>query len=116
LNAGLNNPSVAGRADTGSKTVANNSATFEVRNNLAKSRYEVKLGDQVAVIDYVLRNNQITYTHTEVPYTLRGQGIASKMVKAALDEANANGYSVHSRCWFVTQYIERHPEYHSLLV
>jgi len=89
--------------------------SLPVRNNAEKKRYEIQLGDRLAMIQYRLNNNRITFVHTEVPPALEGQGIASKMTKFALDEARDRGYAVRPLCPFVAGYIKRHPEYQSLV-
>ncbi|NEP83939.1 MAG: N-acetyltransferase, partial [Okeania sp. SIO3B3] len=85
-------------------------------NNTDASRYEVQLDDgQFALIDYKLRGDLIIMTHTEVPLEYEGRGIASNLVKFALDDARAQGYQVKPSCPFVRNYIKRHPEYESLV-
>jgi uncharacterized protein len=87
----------------------------EVTNNAARSEFEVELGGKRAVIMYGLHGDTVTFTHTEVPPEFEGKGIAGKMAKAALDWAQASGYSVVPQCPFVRTYIERHPEYQPLV-
>ena len=55
------------------------------------------------------------FFHTETPAHLQGRGIASQLVRGALDEARAKGLKVKPRCSFVGQYVARHPETHDLL-
>ena len=51
----------------------------------------------------------------EVPRALEGRGIASKMAKFVLDEAQAQQLSIVPLCPFVRGYIEKHPEYQPLV-
>lgn len=37
------------------------------------------------------------------------------MVKYALDESREAGYSVAATCWYVDEYIGKHPEYADLV-
>ena len=55
------------------------------------------------------------FTHTEVPDALEGRGIGKRLVKAALDDARAQGLKVVPVCPFVKHYIENHPETQDLL-
>lgn len=87
-----------------------------VRNNLGKRRFELQIGDLLALAEYQMRDNTIRFTHTEVPPELAGQGIGSRLVKAALDDSREHGYRVVAECPFVAQYIHRHPEYNELLL
>ena len=91
------------------------SEEFHVRNNLEKSRYEVEIDGQLARIEYRDAGGVRYYTHTEVPEALEGHGIASKMARAVLDEAREQGLSIVPHCPFMRGYIQRHPEYQSLV-
>jgi predicted GNAT family acetyltransferase len=87
----------------------------EIRNNKELHRFEMDAGGDVAVAYYTLSPGIATFTHTEVPYTLRGQGIASRLIRGALEQVRAEGLKVIPRCSFVSAYIARHPEFGNLL-
>ena len=53
--------------------------------------------------------------HTEVPPALEDQGIAGKLVAAALDFARAAHLRVIPLCPYVSDFISKHPEYQDLL-
>ena len=80
-----------------------------VRDNKAKSRFELDVGDAVAFAKYRLAPSSVT--HTETPPSLRGRGIASELVKGALDLIRADGHQVIASCGFVVDYLRKHPEY-----
>lgn len=58
----------------------------------------------------------IDFQHTEVPPEAQGQGLASKLARAAFDYARAEGLRVIPSCPFVTEWLTRHPEEHDILV
>ncbi|HEY5962575.1 MAG TPA: GNAT family N-acetyltransferase [Xanthobacteraceae bacterium] len=87
----------------------------EIRNNKNLHRFETDAGCDVAVAYYNLTPGTMTFTHTEVPYALQGQGIASRLVRGALEAARAEGLKVVPRCSFVSAYIARHPEFGDLV-
>jgi hypothetical protein len=87
----------------------------EVRHDPLARRYELVVGTERAQLDYGLAGNDQTFTHTWVPPALRGQGIAEKLVRAALDDARAGGRRVIPECSYVAVFIRRHVEYADLL-
>jgi uncharacterized protein len=87
----------------------------DIRNNAKLYRYELDSDGQTAVLYYKLAPGLITFTHTETPVALRGRGIASRLVHAALQNAGAEGLKVAARCPFVASYIAKHPEFGDLL-
>ena len=88
---------------------------LDVKNNEAKGRFEATVNGQLAVAAYRRDGATVTFTHTEVPDDVEGQGIGGQLVRAALDHARSAGWRVVPACAFVAAYIERHPEYQSLL-
>jgi predicted GNAT family acetyltransferase len=86
-----------------------------VRDNKAQQRFEMGTGDNAAVAYYSLAPGVITFTHTEVPAALRGQGIASRLTRGVLEAARAQGLKVVPRRSFVAAFMSRHPEFNDLL-
>ena len=87
-----------------------------VTNNTEAQRFEAQLGAEQAVAEYHLKNNVIIFTHTEVPEAMEGKGVAGKLIKTALDTAQAEHYQVVPLCPFVAAYIKRHHEYQGLVM
>ena len=86
----------------------------EIRHNAAQRRFEV--GDSLAVLDYApLDATTLDYHHTFVPPAMRGRGIASRLVRFALDYALEQRLTVIPSCPFVAAYIKGHPRYQVLL-
>lgn len=87
----------------------------QVINNEANHRYELTVDGSLALIEYDMKGGHIRYLHTEVPAALEGQGIGSKLAKAALDDARSRHLEVVPVCPFVASYIKRHTEYLDLV-
>ena len=87
----------------------------DVRDNAAKSRFEVEVEGHTAIADYRLKDGVITFTHTEVPEVLGGRGIGTALIKARLSSARARGLKVVPVCPFFKAYIDKHPEEQDLL-
>jgi predicted GNAT family acetyltransferase len=88
---------------------------LQVTKNVAANRWEVVLDSHTAFAEYFVRGSVVTFPHTLVPAELEGRGIASRLAKAALEDARARGLTVVPRCPFFHRYIERHPEYENLV-
>ena len=87
-----------------------------IENNEAKSQFEARVGDHLAVAEYMLTKQKvIVFTHTEVPTALEGHGVANKLIRTALDHARAEQFAVMPLCPFVKAFLLRHPEYQDLL-
>jgi predicted GNAT family acetyltransferase len=68
-----------------------------VRDNKALSRFEMDVEGAMAFANYRLTPQAVIITHTETPRALRGRGIASELVKGALDLIRADGRKGHRR-------------------
>ena len=89
--------------------------TIEVHDNPQSSRFEMSIADQTAVAMYETGPGVITFTHTRVPESLRGKGIANELAKVALAAARERGLQVVPKCTFFASYMRRHPETQDLL-
>ena len=86
----------------------------DVRDNKAQSRFELDVEGGVAFANYRATPSTVIITHTETPRTLRGRGIASELVRGALELIRADGLKVVAGCGFVVDYLSKHPEYADL--
>jgi predicted GNAT family acetyltransferase len=87
----------------------------DVRDNTAESRFELDVDGHTAIAYYQLSPGAITFTHTEVPPALAGQGVGSRLAKGALELARAQKLKVVAKCPFVAAYMGKHPEYQDLI-
>jgi len=86
-----------------------------VKHNRDRNRFEIQVEEYLAELDYTLNAGVITFTHTGVPTELEGKGLGSKLARAGLNYARANGLKVVSTCWFINGYLDRNLEYQDLL-
>jgi uncharacterized protein len=86
-----------------------------VRDNKAKSRFELDVEGGLAFANYNVTPEAVIITHTETPRALRGRGIASELVKGVLELIRADGQKVVAGCGFVVDYLRKHPEYADLV-
>jgi hypothetical protein len=86
----------------------------KVHDNKSRQRFELDAGGATAFANYRLTPDAVIITHTETPPALRGRGIASELVKGALEMIRADGLKVVAGCGFVVDYLQKHPEYADL--
>lgn len=73
-------------------------------------------GGVAARAEFMQTPELVVFTHTETDPVFEGQGVASVLVRWALDDVRSRGYQVLPVCPFVSAYIGRHPdEYADLL-
>lgn len=81
---------------------------FEIKDNRI---YQEQDGKVVAEITFPETEPGIfTIDHTFVDPILRGQGIASKLVKTAVEEIKRKGGIVRATCPYAVKWLEEHPE------
>ena len=85
-----------------------------VRDNRDHNRFELHTEGGLAFANYRRTPAAVIITHTETPRALRGRGIASELVKGALELIRADGRKVIAGCGFVVDYLNKHPEYADL--
>jgi predicted GNAT family acetyltransferase len=85
-----------------------------VRDNTSLNRFELDVEGAVAFANYRVTPQAVIITHTETPRGLRGRGIASELVRGALDLIRADGRKVIAGCGFVADYLRKHPEFADL--
>ena len=90
--------------------------TGEVRHNVEKSRYEIEQDGAVVYSQYVRSGDVLAIVHTYTPPTLRGQGLASRLVGEMLVDVRRQGLKIDPQCSFIVDYFERHPEVNDLRV
>jgi predicted GNAT family acetyltransferase/glutaredoxin len=102
---------------TEEEPVPGDPADGEVVDVPEESRYELRLSERViGLAAYRRRDGRIAFTHTEVAASCEGRGFGSRLAAAALEDARRQGLAVVPLCPFIASYIERNPEYESLVV
>ena len=88
----------------------------QVADNPQQEQYEIRVDGEVAArVQYRLRDGVIAFLHTETDPRFRGQGLAARLVRSALDDAGDRHLSVLPYCPYVRSWIADHPEYADLV-
>jgi predicted GNAT family acetyltransferase len=89
-------------------------AAVVVTHRPEDSRFEALVDGLRCAADYRLYRGVMSLFHTGVPRQLKGRGIATVLVRAAMDHARAQGLKVRPDCSYVERWMQRHPEYDDL--
>lgn len=89
---------------------------LEIRNDTGRQEYRAVLrgGDGERVVGtaaYRKTGSQTTFTHTEVEDDMRGHGIGTELVGAALDDVRDHGGTAIPQCPFVAHVVREHADY-----
>ena len=88
----------------------------EVSDNGESSRYEIHAdGELAGFADYHRSGGVIAYLHTEIEREFGGRGLATELIRAALDNSRAAGLSVEPFCPFVRAFIQKNADYRDLV-
>lgn len=68
-------------------------------------------GKLIAEITFPVSGNVANIDHTFVDGVLRGQGIAGKLVEAAVKQLRAANLKIHPTCSYAVKWFEEHPEH-----
>ena len=89
----------------------------EVTRDPEASQYVATLdGVRAGFIDYFARAGVVELIHTEVDDKFVGRGVASTLVRHALDDIRSQGMQVIPSCPYVREWLEKHPDYDSLVL
>jgi uncharacterized protein len=88
------------------------SQEIAVQNNAESGSYEAILdGRVVGLIAYERRDSRVIFQHTIVDPGYRGRGIATELVRAALDDLITQGLTLTNYCGFIDSFITANPAY-----
>jgi uncharacterized protein len=76
------------------------------------NRYVLRIDDAiVAVVDYVINGESISFNHTFTDPKLRGKGYAAEIVEFAVNDVEATSdRHIVPMCWYVGKWFDEHPE------
>jgi predicted GNAT family acetyltransferase len=85
--------------------------TSPVVQNESESRFELEVGGELAVAEYRREGDRMVFTHTEVPASFRGHGVAEKIVLAGFEMARRENLKIVAHCSYVAHVLQRHSEF-----
>ncbi len=67
-------------------------------------------GKVIAEITFPSADGVSTIDHTFVDESLRGQGVAGQLMKAAVKKISGDGNKIAATCSYAVAWLEKHPE------
>ncbi|KQY78964.1 acetyltransferase [Ensifer sp. Root142] len=86
-----------------------------ITDNVAASRFELAVGDELAVAYYRNEDGRVVLTHTEVPQALSGQGIGTRLARGVFETLRHRQDRIIAKCPFMAAFAVKHPEYSAML-
>jgi hypothetical protein len=92
-------------------------ATTLIEHQPDQHRYALSMdGRVVAVADYAVNGNSISFHHTYTQPQYRNRGLAAEVVSFAMDDVERNSTRrVVPMCWYVAEWFEANPGRRHLL-
>lgn len=78
---------------------------IKVLHQQDREQFVININEQQALLTYNLYDDRVVFTHTFVPDSLRGQGLAEKLVRSGLSWANSANLNIEASCWYVQKFL-----------
>lgn len=85
-------------------------ADVEVVDVPSRQRFEARIGDRVAALDYRREGDRLVLLHTGVPEALEGRGIGGALVRRSVDHAREHQLTLVPRCPFASAWLRKHSD------
>lgn len=72
-------------------------------------------GTILAEVTFPVSGSVATINHTFVDSSLRGQGVADKLLSSAVDQIRSHGLQAQATCSYAIKWFQEHPEHSDLL-
>lgn len=76
-----------------------------VKHESEKSRFVIEQDGKESVLEYVVKGTTVDFTHTYVPFRLRGRGLAEELVSAGLAWAKGESFNMTASCSYVRKFL-----------
>ncbi len=83
-------------------------------DNVARSRFELGFEGEKGFVDYRRSGTTLYLTHAEVPASLAGRGLGTRLVRDTLDLIRGRNERMVAVCPFIKAFVRRYPDYAGL--
>jgi len=74
-----------------------------------RSRFEAVVDGTTAYLTYERSPGSVTMTHTIVPASIGGRGVAADLTRSAVDWAREQGLAIDPQCSYVRAWLAKQP-------
>lgn len=85
-----------------------------IQHDPEAGKFFIQKDGEEAYLDYKEEDGLLDFHSTYVPPSFRGQGVAGRITKEALNYAKEKGYRVRPTCPYVAAYMERSGDYEGI--
>jgi len=83
---------------------------YTLIHNTSDCKYEYHIDGHIAYITYDEQNGNMHLTHTIVPETLAGKGLAKTLLEDVLQQIKKDHKKAVAQCSYVVKYLEKNPQ------
>ena len=88
---------------------------MELIHDKDNSRFTLNINNQIAKVDYVLKDDSMYLTYAKVPKSLSGQGYGKILVEKTFEKLTAEGYKAIAVCGFVKIVAKRSEKWRNVI-
>lgn len=88
---------------------------YEVVHNKDKDELVMDIDGKMATVDYRHRDGKLWLVHSEVPLSLRGQGLGKILVDKSLKKLTEEGHKTVAVCPFIRKVVEESPHWKEIV-
>ena len=82
----------------------------EIVHHPIPGRFATEVDGHLAHLDYEMDGEVMHITHTVVPEPIGGRGVASRLVRAAVEHARNEGFTIKPVCSYAEDWFGKHPD------
>lgn len=83
---------------------------YTLIHNPKDTKYEFHIDEHIAYITYDDQNGEMHLTHTVVPESLAGKGLAKILLEAVLEQIHKDNKKAVAKCSYIVNYQQKRPE------
>mgnify|MGYP003668317960 CR=1 FL=1 len=74
---------------------------LEIIHDKENKRFIMDVNGEIAKVTYTLKDSKMYLNYSEVPYSLRGQGIGKVLVEKTFEKLTEEGYTAVAVCSYI---------------